>query len=210
MRASEITNRFLVVDDIREKANVEYYNKNYEEAIKYYVNAYSFVKWLEYSEDNFGTMDSTKENSNIEEETMKETKEGLETISEKTENCLDEDDLLSGGDTVGFIDRIQKLQQDKNWSKDELKAYAEKQLKERFGKDSKSKGKDGRNLTAGARKMLAEFHDGNVRIANDTACTDPSDMEMKHSIQFGTMINMACAYMFLNHFELAEKALHEA
>ena len=148
LRKTEILQRFLTIDEVREKGNQAYNLKDYQKAIVLYTQALSLLEWLEYTEED--AADSTKD-----EELEKEE------MTEENNSELDESTRL-----------LQKLEDEMSRVDFDVDSSATDIMKGIISKRGKKASNGGildDNLRPELKKFMATFDDNNVKIGEDVS-----------------------------------------
>lgn len=74
---------------------------------------------------------------------------------------------------------------------------------ENMKKNLVKKNEDKEPMKPELRKYMTSFNDQNTRIAEDTACRDKTDIDMKNSMMFSNLLNLAAAYNMMYCFDEA-------
>lgn len=191
LRGVEIAQRFMAVEEIKEKGNESYHAQDFDEAYKMYLSSYSLLKWLTWDDAEGHEAKSTKE-SDTQENEIQETKD------QANDQILDMD--VTKMNTLNFIEKLEEVKSTGDLSKEELRQYAEVNIFNSLKAKNKS------NLSYGARKMLAQFDDSNVSIGIDDVVIDTTDVDFKNSILFGVLMNIACVFLAQAQFSAARAA----
>lgn len=161
IRNFDIPSRFMSVDDLREKGNKAYHEKNFRKAIVVYTQALSLLEWLEY----------------LDLEGDEECGETFDMMEKSPSTDVGDDDYRQKLDDLE--DQMSKVDIDLNSVTTDLLIESKRKvlgLKE--GQGLKGEFKESAAIKPELRKYMTSFNDNNVRLAKDDQCVDESDISM--------------------------------
>ena len=179
IRNTEITQRFLSLEEFRERGNACLYKKQFNEALIYYIQAYSLLRWLEYKDPNDKQTkespgDSTKDFSDgssdegASQDGEQNPSENFDIISKKSKSKIDE--LMSqvkidlqSSNMKEMKEMLQARQKKNETKKDDADGFNDPKLK----------------------KYTAVFDDENTKVAHDGKIEDKADMDMSKPKKIG-------------------------
>lgn len=191
-RKMEIGHRFFIGQNLKDRANKRFKRGHYHRAIALYEKALSLCKWLkcevnmdENPFDQNEMVDKVKTN-------IKWTYPELDHVLNAQENIETKFKVVSD---ISETEDTANLQENSDPKKpvDQLEDPETSWMKDKYH-----------------RLLLTTFHDGNITLHDKDDIVDHiSCRETRVSLMTSLLVPLACAYMKLSHWHLANQALDE-